>query len=503
MELLLNILLISSCFMLIALAIRTWANLNVIGMPALFALIIFFMVWVVGNIIEANSTTFYWMLWGRNIEQIGVFFAPLCTLYFSIEYTANKKLRVFAYIISIIQAVSVFLIFTDQYYHIMRTSVHVQTNAVFGHAIVVHSTIIGSILVAFNFCIPLIALVILVYFTKTVSANLRRPLWLIIISIFLTFILATVQTTYLSNIGINIPIPILNLPCLALMTYAVLKGGFLGIEPTALSKVFEVIDQGIIVVDKAGRVMEYNRRALELMDDVACSGCVQIGFDIMELMSSTHQSSGEKYSTLDDFPSELTNSQRNKYISLARHDLIKSGNHVIGHVIVLTDITLLKVRAEIDSLTGIYNREGLINAFLNFQKNYRNNPYISAIIIDLDNFKNINDTFGHLGGDVILMDLVSTAHAQLAGKYALGRLGGDEFIVLISVDTQAAVAFAERLRKCVNERTVQYLDNTIQYTISVGIAGGNAQDISLSELLHDADMALYKAKQQGKNQISM
>ncbi|MEL7569928.1 MAG: diguanylate cyclase [Eubacteriaceae bacterium] len=502
MELLLNILLISSCFLLIALAIRTWANLNIIGMPALFALIIFFMVWVVGNIIEANSTTFYWMLWGRNIEQIGVFFAPLCTLYFSIEYTANKKLRVFAYIISIIQAVSVFLIFTDQYYHIMRTSVHLQTNAVFGHAIVVQSTTIGSILVAFNFCIPLIALVILVYFTKTVSANLRRPLWLIIVSIFLTFILATVQTTYLGNIGINIPIPVLNLPCVALMTYAVTSGGFLGIEPTALSKVFEVIDQGIIVVDKAGRVMEYNRRALELMDDIAYCGCLQIGIVISAFMSDAPHSSGRNYFEIDELPHELTNSQRNKYISLACHVLTKSKSHVIGYVIVLTDITLLKVRAEIDSLTGIYNREGLTNAFSDFQKNYQSNPYISAIIIDLDNFKNINDTYGHLGGDVVLMDLVSTAHAQLLGKYALGRLGGDEFIVLISAEMQAAAVFAERLRKCVSERTVQYLDNKIKYTISVGVAVG-AHDSSLSELMHNADMALYKAKQQGKNKISM
>ena len=139
--------------MLIALAIRTGTNLKIIGMPALFAMIVFFMVWVIGNLVEVNSSEFHWMLWGRNIQQVGVFFTPLCTLYFSISYTANRRLGKVAYIISAIQVVSVFLIFTDQYHHIMRLSVLLQTDTVFGRAIAVRSTKIGSALVAFNFCI--------------------------------------------------------------------------------------------------------------------------------------------------------------------------------------------------------------------------------------------------------------------------------------------------------------------------------------------------------------
>jgi diguanylate cyclase (GGDEF)-like protein len=222
----------------------------------------------------------------------------------------------------------------------------------------------------------------------------------------------------------------------------------------------------------------------------------------MELMSGQGSSAKEKFS-IDDLPAELKNAQRNRYISLARHTLEAFRGRLVGYVIVLTDITLLKVRAEIDSLTGSYNREGLANAFSDLQKHSESNPYVSAMIIDLDNFKGINDTYGHSGGDVILRDFVSTAQALLSEKYFLGRLGGDEFVIVLSAEIEVAVAVAERLRKCVSERTVQYLNHKIQYTISVGVASCSNDECSLSDLLHYADSALYKAKHQGKNLISI
>ncbi len=503
MGLLQNILLISSCLLLMALAIHTGAKFNIMGMPALFAMVVFFMVWVVGNLIEVNASTFEWMLWGRNIQQIGVFFTPLCTFYFSIEYTANRKLRVPAYIISFVQVVSVLLIFTDQYHHIMRISVELQTDAVFGHAIVVQSTAIGSILVAFNFCIPLIAVVILVLFVRSVSNKLRRPLWLIIISIFATFVIATVQSTVLSDIGIIIPIPVLNLPCVVLLFYAVLSGGFLGITPIALNKVFEVIDQGIIVIDNNGNVIEFNRRASELINDFIYYDSLKIGSNISKLMHDIPKNSGKLHVSVDNLPTVLPKSQSGRYISLARHKLERSGGGVFGNVLVLTDITLLKERAELDSLTGIYNREGMTTAYSELQKHSESNPNVSAIIIDLDDFKNINDTYGHFGGDMILRDLVNTMQAFLAGKYVLGRLGGDEFIVILPVEIEEAFVFAENLRKCVSERIIQYLSHKIQYTISAGVAGCISQDNSLNDLLHRADLALYRSKQRGKNTISI
>lgn len=502
MELLRNILLISSCFLLIALAMYTGKNLKSIGIPGLFAMIVFFLVWILGDLIELNSSEFRWMLLGRNIEQIGVFFTPLCTLYFSIGYTANKKLLKFAYIISVIQIISVLLIFTDQYHHIMREAVFVQTNDLFGQSIAVISTKIGSVLVAFNFCITLIAIVNLMMFMRTLSAKLRRSLVLIIIGILGTFIIAAIHSTILTDLGINIPIPVLTLPCLLLMSYAVLRGGFLGVTPTIFNKVFEVIDQGIIVVDENGRVIEYNKRALELTDNMSHIGSLEMGSDILGFLFG-NKSSFKKDFSIDDLPTELKSEQNNLYISLSHHKLEALREKLLGYVIVLTDDTSLKMRAEIDFLTGIYNREGMSNAFSDLKKQNESCCFISVMLIDMDDFKNINDTYGHFGGDVILKDFINIVRTILPGKNVLGRLGGDEFVVLLPVEITECLALAEDLRKRVAERIVQYLNFKIQYTVSMGIAGCPNSECDLTTLLYRADFALYKAKHHGKNSIGI
>ncbi len=502
MALLTNILLIASLFLSIALAMRTGANLRAKAMPSLFATIVFFAVWVGGNLLELNATDFHVKLWGRNIEQIGVFFTPLSTLYFSIAYTSSQKLKRFALAISIVQALSVLLLLTDQWHHLMRESVALEPDALLGNAIVVRSTRLGSALVAFNFCLPLLSTANLVAFSRTVSAKLKRPLWFIIASMFATFVLALLQTAVLTPMGVNIPIPVLNLPCLVAFSYAVLREGFVGVAPTALNKVFEVIDQGIIVVDTVGLVLEFNRRARELMEHMLPGRSLKIGESISAYLSAACPGEPASFSAAN-LPAELKNSQRNQYIALAYHELYASARKLIGYVLVLTDITLLRVRAEIDFLTGSYNREGLVNAFADLLRDPAQFPYLSALIVDLDDFKRINDNYGHLGGDVILCDFVGVARSLLSEKRFLARLGGDEFVVILPAELSEAAALAEALRQRIAGRAVPYLDFTIRYTVSVGIATCKNEACSLSELLHQADLALYEAKRGGKNAIHL
>lgn len=502
MAILQNILLLSSCLLLIALTVRTGRHMKVVGMPALFLLIVAYLVWVVGDLIEANSSAYQWILWGRNIQQIGVFLAPLFSLYFSVDYTANNALKKLAHVFTAVQVVSVLLIFTDQAHHIMRQSVSLVPDAVFGRALVVQSTQIGSALIAVNFCLLLMAVVNLIWFARKATDKLKRPLWIIIISLGATFFFTLMQATVLEELGIIIPIPVWNLPCLMLFSYAVLRNGFTGVAPTAYNKVFEVIEQGIIILDEYGDVIELNPRASELMADMDNPHAPAAGAAIMPYLLQGQAAVTEAFAA-DSIPAELRNRQRSRYLSVACHALEARKGKLLGYVIVLTDITLLKIRAEIDSLTGSFNREGLTSAFTDLQKDEAHYPYLSALIIDMDDFKSINDTYGHFEGDMILRDFARVAKDVLPAKHFLARLGGDEFVAILPVERQAAAAMADALRIRIAKRCVQHENHTIQYTISVGVASCVNGECTLSVLLHKADIALYEAKHQGKNTISV
>jgi diguanylate cyclase (GGDEF)-like protein len=157
--------------------------------------------------------------------------------------------------------------------------------------------------------------------------------------------------------------------------------------------------------------------------------------------------------------------------------------------------------ALLDPLTGIANRRGFdIEAERVFADARRTSAPMGLLLFDLDNFKEINDGFGHPAGDRILRTLGRTVSAYLRPGDVLGRLGGDEFaIVLSNTRLEQALVLAERVRRTVAAMVVR-TDPTIRLTASIGVAGTGAPQ-SLEALFEDADAALYRAKANGRNRM--
>lgn len=157
-----------------------------------------------------------------------------------------------------------------------------------------------------------------------------------------------------------------------------------------------------------------------------------------------------------------------------------------------------------DALTGCLNRRALearLRADWRLAK--RRGTHIALAAIDLDHFKQINDTKGHPVGDIVLQQLASIMKSTARDTDAVARFGGDEFLILLP-DTgwQGALTFAERLRRRVDDFTFGPPGNPMTITISVGVALARGTDpISPEELLKEADRSLYKAKQQGRNRV--
>jgi diguanylate cyclase (GGDEF)-like protein len=177
---------------------------------------------------------------------------------------------------------------------------------------------------------------------------------------------------------------------------------------------------------------------------------------------------------------------------------------MIGH---LQHLERAKRRALIDELTGTYNRRFLEEALakLVVPDDRRRGQVLSLMVIDLDHFKKVNDTYGHQVGDMVLKTVAQTLHKTLKESDVLARYGGEEFVVVLPrTDTAGAIVVAERLRIAVAGLSLRKLAPVApeRVTISIGVASCPVHATTVAELIHAADEALYTSKSQGRNRVT-
>jgi diguanylate cyclase (GGDEF)-like protein len=178
------------------------------------------------------------------------------------------------------------------------------------------------------------------------------------------------------------------------------------------------------------------------------------------------------------------------------------------HVALLQDLACMVMSefearklARTDSLTGALTRGGFRDeAERAIALSSRHRHALSCIAFDLDHFKKINDAHGHAAGDRVLVEAVGVCRERLRNSDILGRLGGEEFaIVLPHTDAAGAFKVAEEIRTALEQRAIAATDTAINVSASFGVAPRDHADVALDELLRRADIALYSAKDAGRN----
>jgi len=164
----------------------------------------------------------------------------------------------------------------------------------------------------------------------------------------------------------------------------------------------------------------------------------------------------------------------------------------------------LKFYSERDSLTNVFNRRIFLTLLEKSLRNMKRNKTSMALVsIDLDHFKNINDTYGHIAGDDVLKHFVKVAQECLRLEDIFGRLGGEEFsIFLPNTNQKNAAIVAERIRTACESTSVTYGNMEIKFTASIGLAIADEYH-DMNTLMDHADKAMYQAKETGRNKIAI
>ena len=208
--------------------------------------------------------------------------------------------------------------------------------------------------------------------------------------------------------------------------------------------------------------------------------------------------------------------QQRQWLELSMPVILLFGSLFVGLTVHLSlqtaldlrRIDLLETENITDALTGVYNRRYLDHRLaLEVARAKSYALSLSVLMIDIDNFKRINDSYGHPVGDVVLATLASLIKSSLRDQDVAARYGGEEFFVICTnTNATCAAGVAERLRRLVEAHPVEFTDGagvrqSIQSFISVGVSGLEAGMDSQAALLRAADQALYRAKKEGKNRV--
>jgi len=267
-------------------------------------------------------------------------------------------------------------------------------------------------------------------------------------------------------------------------------------------------------IDEAQQILEQHRIGLILFDYLVCDGNAldffkilgNKGLDIPVIVISEQESEAVTSHIIeaglyDYFPKEIISK---KYLPLSMTNTLH--RYRLEKEIKEIKEAMEKVaeKAFRDELTGLYNRRFFVEALGNeVAKSKRYGAGLTLCMMDIDDFKKINDRYGHLAGDMVLSEIGKLLKVDARESDISCRYGGEEFaVVLPNSNLEGAKSMSERFRKLIEGKRFEYDASKFQVTVSIGIAKyDNSVDQTLIKLIGRADQALYKAKEEGRNRV--
>ncbi|WP_175637882.1 sensor domain-containing diguanylate cyclase [Metabacillus schmidteae] len=455
-------------------------------------------------------------LMATNLEQIkfwtiilyiGLPFSPLLGLLFIMKYLGIKLTSKKVIVLLTIPVISLVMVATNDLHHLHYRVFEVDPNlgAPYIHQEIGIWYVVHGI---FTFSCMFVAFLLLLSRWRETAKIYRLQLLALMFGQLVPMVTAFIYLIGLTPPGVD-PVPMVLWLSSLLYLWSINSSRLFTLTPIAKDTIFNSINDGVIVLDESYRLIEFNK-ACEIMFPRINQSMLGMEFEgvWLRLSGSSFPINIEASSS---FTKEIQLSSDRIY--QVRTSSLQHAKHDKGLLIIFTDITELK-RLQIkleqlayyDELTQIYNRRAFFQKseqeFAGAKK--RSEPF-TIILIDIDYFKRVNDTYGHHVGDQLLKHVVKICQTQLSEGELFARYGGEEFVLALNGYTALeGKEIANKLRRYVETKPLQTDENLVYVTLSSGVAEATKEkEETLNQLLNHADKALYTAKHEGRNQVQV
>lgn len=273
--------------------------------------------------------------------------------------------------------------------------------------------------------------------------------------------------------------------------------------------------------DIVGKILEIETRLASSFEHTRALVTSNQGFEsVLSLEMAGLKESNDIAATLDELKSKITQGltsiekalQKKQLVDQAVNELAEKNRSKFKSGFVklkkqLAKATLhseeLEKKLNQDQLTGAFNRRAYDKQIADEMARFlRYGTIFSLLLLDADKFKNINDRYGHAIGDRCLQEIIKRTHPLLRKNDMLARYGGEEFIIIMpETDAQGAKQAAEKIRETIEKIEFVYKDEKVRVTVSIGVTCTTQADTKHEQVFERADMAVYKAKENGRNQV--
>jgi diguanylate cyclase (GGDEF)-like protein len=455
-------------------------------------------IYAMGFLLQHMSFNYSELLQGGRVQYLGAVFVSPMLLLFIMDFCGMRQRLWLIVSVLIIPVVTAILVFTYPFNGIYFGESSFTTDPV--PLLVFSGSVFRTIYFIYSYGLMLAAFIIcIVYRSKRDSLFKKHSMYILIaMSIPMT---GNLFTAFLHLFPIDLTSAFASVMG-TIIAYTLVFTGIFDIAPLAREEIVENMQDGFILIDPGGGFLDANRAAKRMFPALEH---VTTGLPVAEIETILWDPAGQ---LLQEFSVETEFGE--KHYRVSTNDIMYEGRAICTCVTIYDNTSVRDLMDEItqmaehDALTNLLNRRAFCrDAEKKCNELLRYGGKAFLMMLDIDHFKNINDTYGHLAGDEVLRSVSKMLSQRFRKTDMVCRYGGEEFCVfLISLTREQASRIAEESREKIECLPILFANKTIHVTVSIGIAEfPSPSEQTLTELIARADAALYEAKSGGRNRV--